>query len=432
MLIVDRRDDCVTPLLNQWRYQAMVHELIGLQKNRVLLPKHEALPLSSTPPVTGTTQESTEVVLSCHTDPFFAEHWKSDFGELGVAINAYVQKYKTESEALGGSSLENLKNIASKYPELRQRSTNVSKHVHLLHILSKHVETKGLLEVSRLEQDLASHQRTPAEHLQPVLEHLRHPHMEPSQKLRLALLYVLRYRNDKPSVVMIREALHTANVPKPYLLDALLAYTASYCKNVERRVGSNNLFDLARNVVQRGFKQSSNVYTQHRSFVFSLVETAIKNETWDIPGFTFLPFSASDANVCTSEPAQCSKFYTEKKNGRQFPDLVVFILGGATFQETVDLDDIAAQYNCSIVVGGTTLHNTASFLNDVSQFAQGYGVSLENFDVNQTCKTPSAVGDNSLGLVPANTYTSVPITSESLSPRATDLETKKNFLREKW
>lgn len=34
-----RKDDPVTPLLTQWTYRAMVHELIGISNNRVLLPK---------------------------------------------------------------------------------------------------------------------------------------------------------------------------------------------------------------------------------------------------------------------------------------------------------------------------------------------------------------------------------------------------------
>ena len=35
LLIIDRRDDPVTPLLSQWTYQAQVHELLGLDMNRV-------------------------------------------------------------------------------------------------------------------------------------------------------------------------------------------------------------------------------------------------------------------------------------------------------------------------------------------------------------------------------------------------------------
>jgi len=37
LLILDRRDDCVTPLLNQWTYQAMVHELLTIKNHRVNL-----------------------------------------------------------------------------------------------------------------------------------------------------------------------------------------------------------------------------------------------------------------------------------------------------------------------------------------------------------------------------------------------------------
>jgi hypothetical protein len=37
LLILDRRNDPVTPLLSQWTYQAMVHELLGIQNGRVNL-----------------------------------------------------------------------------------------------------------------------------------------------------------------------------------------------------------------------------------------------------------------------------------------------------------------------------------------------------------------------------------------------------------
>lgn len=37
LLIIDRRDDPVTPLLTQWTYQAMVHELLGIRNGRVNL-----------------------------------------------------------------------------------------------------------------------------------------------------------------------------------------------------------------------------------------------------------------------------------------------------------------------------------------------------------------------------------------------------------
>ncbi len=38
LLLLDRKEDPVTPLLVQWTYQAMVHELLGIHANRVDLP----------------------------------------------------------------------------------------------------------------------------------------------------------------------------------------------------------------------------------------------------------------------------------------------------------------------------------------------------------------------------------------------------------
>lgn len=61
LLIVDRRDDPVTPLLNQWTYQAMVHELLTINNNRVNLSH-----------VKGISKELKEVVLSAEHDDFYA------------------------------------------------------------------------------------------------------------------------------------------------------------------------------------------------------------------------------------------------------------------------------------------------------------------------------------------------------------------------
>lgn len=61
LLILDRRDDPLTPLLNQWTYQAMVHELLTINNNRVDLTKVEGAP-----------KDLKEVVLSLEQDDFYS------------------------------------------------------------------------------------------------------------------------------------------------------------------------------------------------------------------------------------------------------------------------------------------------------------------------------------------------------------------------
>lgn len=43
LLILDRRDDPVTPLLTQWTYQAMIHELLTIHNGRVSLKAQTSL-----------------------------------------------------------------------------------------------------------------------------------------------------------------------------------------------------------------------------------------------------------------------------------------------------------------------------------------------------------------------------------------------------
>ena len=62
LLILDRRADPVTPLLNQWTYQAMLHELLTINNNRVDLSHVE-----------GVSKELREVVISPEHDDFYKE-----------------------------------------------------------------------------------------------------------------------------------------------------------------------------------------------------------------------------------------------------------------------------------------------------------------------------------------------------------------------
>lgn len=159
LLILDRRNDPVTPLLTQWTYQAMVHECLGITNGRV--------DLSSAPDVKD---ELREIVISPEQDSFFAKNLYSNFGDLGANVKSYVDEYQQKSFTTSGStgsaatpaagknrieSIADMKRFVEEYPEFRKLGGNVSKHVALIGELSRIVAAKRLLEVSELEQSLA-------------------------------------------------------------------------------------------------------------------------------------------------------------------------------------------------------------------------------------------------------------------------------------
>lgn len=145
LLILDRKNDPITPLLSQWTYQAMVHELLGIENGRV--------DLSSVPDIR---QDLKEVVLSTEQDPFYKTNIYMNFGDLGANIKNYVNQYQSKTKSnMDIESIADMKRFVEEYPEFRKLSGNVSKHVTLLGELSRIVDAQSLLEVSELEQSLA-------------------------------------------------------------------------------------------------------------------------------------------------------------------------------------------------------------------------------------------------------------------------------------
>lgn len=145
LLILDRREDPVTPLLTQWTYQAMVHHLLGIQNGRVDLNE-----------VPDIRPELREILLSQDQDPFFQKNMFLNFGDLGGTIKEYVAQYQSKTKNNANiESITDMKRFIEEYPEFRKLSGNVSKHVTLVSELSRRVASENLLEVSELEQSLA-------------------------------------------------------------------------------------------------------------------------------------------------------------------------------------------------------------------------------------------------------------------------------------
>ncbi|XP_058295335.1 vacuolar protein sorting-associated protein 45 isoform X3 [Hylobates moloch] len=102
LLILDRCDDAITPLLNQWTYQAMVHELLGINNNRIDLSR-----------VPGISKDLREVVLSAENDEFYANNMYLNFAEIGSNIKNLMEDFqkKKPKEQQKLESIADMKNI---------------------------------------------------------------------------------------------------------------------------------------------------------------------------------------------------------------------------------------------------------------------------------------------------------------------------------
>ncbi|KAI7857934.1 Sec1-like protein [Circinella umbellata] len=348
LLILDRRNDPVTPLLTQWTYQAMVHDLIGIHHGRV--------DLSNVPDVRN---ELKEIVLSADQDPFFKKSMYLNLGDLGATIKQYVDEYQSKTKSnMNIESIADMKRFVEEYPEFRKLSGNVSKHVALVSELSRRVAQEHLLEISELEQGLACNENHNND-LSKIQKMLEDHNISDDAKVRLVLLYALRYeRTPNNAIKSLLNMLDHVGVSekKSSLVASILMYAGSGQRQDD--LFSNQTFlSRGRNVL-KGLKGVENVYTQHTpqlgETLDMLINARLKESSYPFVG---------GQSPGIRERAQ---------------DIIVFIVGGATFEEARYVAQLnAGTPGVRVVLGGTTVHNSTSFMQQLDAVTQK-GMSLSS------------------------------------------------------
>ncbi|KAK8931383.1 hypothetical protein KSP39_PZI016156 [Platanthera zijinensis] len=337
LLVIDRRDDPVTPLLTQWTYQAMVHELIGINDNKVDLRN---IGIGTVP------QEQQEVVLSSEQDAFFKANIYENFGDLGMNIKKMVDDFQQIAKSNQNiQTIDDMAKFVNNYPEYRKMHGNVSKHVTMVTEMSRIVEERKLMLVSQTEQDLACNGGQVAAY-EAVNNLLNIESVSDVDCLRLVMLYALRYEKEGPVQLMqLFNKLASRSAKYKSGLVQFLLKQAGVDKRTGDLYGNRDLLNIARNMA-RGLKGVENVYTQHQPLLFQSMENIIKGRLRDID----YPFIGNHF-----------------QQGRP-QEVVVFIVGGTTYEEA----RIVALHNTAnsgtrFMLGGSIVLNSKRFLKDLEE-----------------------------------------------------------------
>ncbi|KZW00541.1 Sec1-like protein [Exidia glandulosa HHB12029] len=353
LLIVDRRNDPVTPLLSQWTYQAMVHELIGIQNGRV--------DLSQAPDVRP---ELKEITLTPSTDPFFASNYMATFGDLGQTLKNYVESYQSRSQTIalasaGNSlaSISDMKRFIEEYPEFRKLGGNVSKHVALVGELSRLVAKQRLLETGEVEQGLATGIGQDFKNVQALVSD---PGLGFAYKIRVVMLYALRYQRSTANINTLVASLTAQGVPAEMtrLINVVLNI-AGADQRQDDLFSNETIFAKGRSAL-KGLKGVENVYTQHAPHLSQTLEHLMKGRLKDT-SYPFLDAQPAASTSGTSTPGGI----VQKPQ-----DVIIFVIGGTTYEEarTIALlneEGTMAGTSASgtrFLLGGTCVHNSGTFL----------------------------------------------------------------------
>jgi len=180
------------------------------------------------------------------------------------------------------------------------------------------------------------------------------PQFSVDSKLRLVALYALRYERHPSNQIPILLDLLTAagNVPhrRVDLIPKLLAYHHSLqappaAGGFSDLFESSSIFSGARSRL-KGLKGVENVYTQHsprlEATLQNLITARLKEQQY--------PFVDGGGGSTREKPQ----------------DIIVFMVGGATYEEAKMIAQInASSPGVRVVLGATSIHNSTTFLEEV-------------------------------------------------------------------
>jgi vacuolar protein sorting-associated protein 45 len=350
LLVLDRRDDPVTPLLSQWTYQAMVHELLGLNNHRVIL--------KGAPNIA---EDLEEVVLSSSQDAFFAANRHKNFGQLGENIQELLQNYQKQTAQHNTANLntiEAMQAFMDKFPELRSQSHNVSKHVAIMGELARLVDVCGLMDVSQFEQELACADDHTA-HWRELMEKLESPNIKIPDKLRLGLLYALRYETSG-NLHMVQQAMKKGGVPPDMvkLVNVMLRYAGTKSRGPGLYGEDHSALAKMTKSFMTSVQGVQNVYSQHVPLLMDTIQAVVKGK---LKSDTHPFVAGSYAKASNGAPPE-SVIPNE---------IIVYMVGGVTYEEGTKVSEFnqANKGNIQVILGGSTVHNSTSFLEELKMTA---------------------------------------------------------------
>lgn len=335
LLIVDRRNDLITPLVNKWTYYAMIHEQLNIINGRVsLLESPNRQP-----------KDPEEMLISIEKDHFFEENYFRNYGELGSTLKEAVENLKSTTKSQHKvETMEDMKRFIDEYPETKRLASSLHNHVFLMSELTRIVTEHNIITISECEQEMACSLTSHSEILKKIKQYVSSSVVRPLDSMRLVCLYAVCHP-EKPSLADLAKLLKTR--PDVSAIDI------EFIKQLRRFVLSKpqNPLDetvqqMTRMIVQ-GVKGVENTLTQHKPSIAKIIDE----------------LSKKGHKLRESDFA----FHGERFKEEPPKKLIVFVVGGTTYDEALIADQIN-RTGCGgmqVIIGGTSIHNFKTFMEEV-------------------------------------------------------------------
>ncbi|KAE8710829.1 putative protein transport Sec1a [Hibiscus syriacus] len=153
LLILDRSIDQIAPVIHEWTYDAMCHDLLNMVGNKYV---HEV------PGKTGNPPEKKEVLLDEH-DPLWLELRHAHIADASERLHDKMTNFASKNKVAqlqhgsrdgGEISTRDLQKMIQALPQYSEQIEKLSLHVEIAGKINRIIRDQELRELGQLEQDL--------------------------------------------------------------------------------------------------------------------------------------------------------------------------------------------------------------------------------------------------------------------------------------
>lgn len=155
LLLLDRSSDCLTPLMHDFNYQAMVNDLLQVNGDKITYKADS--------PDNPKKKEDKTVLLS-EKDKLWVEMRGDHVAKvievltlkIQEVVNSSTSKVARKDKGSKSMSLAQLASALKDLPEYREVTAKLYQHMHIAHECMEKFNKAGLMELSDVEQTLAT------------------------------------------------------------------------------------------------------------------------------------------------------------------------------------------------------------------------------------------------------------------------------------
>ena len=380
LLLLDRKNDPITPLITPWTYQSMIHEFLTIEKNIVHMTSDESSTNSN-----NSGNKNSQIIVSDENDPFYKESMYLNYGDLTDKFQKYVEKYKSETKQssidnLKTTNLSELKKILTKFPEFKKFSTNVLTHLNLISEIDKQITIQDLWDIGELQQTIAcglDNQQNLKERVLLVLNNTTNSNKRVStiNKIKLILLYSYRY-NTPNDVSLFLQKLNDPTLTQPLPSSSQI----QLIKRFKTLFGSNSIIDQQKLQNQNQNQGLTNIFANKKIDLNNLFNR--NNPSHTVSDNIYLqytprlneilaglinpqPQSHQDGSLglATLVPDKVKQQYGVHTSDESVQDIIIYIKGGVTYEESRLIYELSeSNKRINLIIGGDGILNSDMWL----------------------------------------------------------------------